>query len=738
MPSIIRYNFRYFILLFLALFFFAARPTEFGQEKSFFQGFLIEKPVIRVALGVNLEDIFIHASAGMKIYRVSDDYKLLSGDAPEVRIKGHREKLSEKFVVQVAQFRKKEDAELAARRLSSIANCRFFVEEDTEDRLEGVFGVRAGDFLTRGSALDFIRTLNTLGIKDAWIVRKEIAQPETKSLWILVNEELMNLKEGASLFFIPSNSQSFLSYKGKSYRGIMVLRGSRNGIVLINILNVEDYLKGVVPEELSPYDFGELEAQKAQAVAARTYALKNAGQFKDQGFDLYATTASQVYNGMSVEHPLSSRSVDETRGKVAVFQGQLINALYTSTCGGATEDSEAIFGGEPVPYLRSTDCVLEKEDVWTISGMPPLLSITVDGANVSPELGGLAALGICSIENDRSFFKGQAVFEEVAGWIEKALAVLGQKGGKLATGSGPMNHMSFAGLVIEAFHWNDRVQNLMEKIREEKLAESYRTASPEDRRALAYFIISGIFRSGPEISDPDRFLTRAEAAHYLAKVMSAYKDLHHQGYLKKLDKTSVEVIEGDEARQLELLSNAYLFERSGESVIPSSKLELSGGDILRWIESDGKIRLLELTNPPLSSALDATSPFHRWQVRMKREDLESRLNQFYPLGKLIDVVPEKRGESKRVTELSIIGQECQIKVTGFKIREVLNLRDNLFVVDRERDDDGRISYFIFSGKGWGHGVGLCQVGAFRMAQKGATFDEILKKYYRGIKIEKIY
>jgi stage II sporulation protein D len=136
--------------------------------------------------------------------------------------------------------------------------------------------------------------------------------------------------------------------------------------------------------------------------------------------------------------------------------------------------------------------------------------------------------------------------------------------------------------------------------------------------------------------------------------------------------------------------------------------------------------------------LDQPSQYHRWDIRVSREDLEDRINQYYPIGRLIDLVPHKRGQSKRVIEMSIIGQGGQVQVTGLKIRQVLNLRDNLFVIDREQDADGRVTHFIFSGKGWGHGVGLCQVGAYRMAQKGATYSEILKKYYRGIKLDKIY
>jgi stage II sporulation protein D len=110
----------------------------------------------------------------------------------------------------------------------------------------------------------------------------------------------------------------------------------------------------------------------------------------------------------------------------------------------------------------------------------------------------------------------------------------------------------------------------------------------------------------------------------------------------------------------------------------------------------------------------------------------------YPVGRLIDLVPRKRGASKRVIELGITGQEGQAKATGMKIRQVLNLRDNLFVIDRELDEQGRVDHFVFSGRGWGHGVGLCQVGAYRMAQKGAGCEEILKKYYRGIKLDSLY
>ncbi|MCX6563845.1 MAG: SPOR domain-containing protein, partial [Candidatus Aminicenantes bacterium] len=275
MPKMIRQNYKYFMLTFLALFFLGGRPVEFGQENTFFHGFLIQKPVIRVALGVNLEDVNLHASSGMKIYLAGGDYKLLAEDVSEVRIKGHKEKLTEKFVVQVAQTKKRDDADETAKKLRSKIDNRVYIATGREIELEGLYQVRVGDFLTRGYALEFIKKASALGIKDAWIIREEVTESTSKPQWVLVNDELINLSSGTSLYFIPGAPESYLAYGGKNYRGIFVLRGSGKGVLLINILNIEDYLKGVVPGELSPYVFGELEAQKAQAIAARTYALKN-------------------------------------------------------------------------------------------------------------------------------------------------------------------------------------------------------------------------------------------------------------------------------------------------------------------------------------------------------------------------------------------------------------------------------------------------------------------------------
>ena len=75
-------------------------------------------------------------------------------------------------------------------------------------------------------------------------------------------------------------------------------------------------------------------------------------------------------------------------------------------------------------------------------------------------------------------------------------------------------------------------------------------------------------------------------------------------------------------------------------------------------------------------------------------------------------------------------------LNGYKVRNALNLRDTLFSLTREYNPDGSIATFTFHGRGWGHGVGLCQVGAFGMARAGRSYEEILKTYYQGCKFEK--
>jgi len=732
-------HYKYFIVIFGALFLFAGRPVEFGQEKSYFQGYSIEKPVIRVGLGVNLSQINISSSSGMKIYRQDSSFTLLARDVAEAQVKGYKEKLSEKFLIQAGHALKSEEAQSLARQIREKTGFSVAMIEDSDYPSTGRYQVRVGDFLTRGDALHTFSLLNRLGYKNLWIIREEVTEKESHPLWILINNQLIPLTEKTSLFFIPLSSQSYLSYGGTSYRGVLVVKQSPKGVALINVLNLDEYLKGVVPSELSPYQYGELEALKAQAVAARTYALKNMGRFEALGFDLDDTQSTQVYKGLQAEHPLSSRAVDETGGWVARYQGQLINALYTSTCGGLTENVENVFGGSPSPYLQSVECTTELSPEWTLKTGTVLRPVVWMGRDISREVALLASLKVIPSEiRDPAFFRTLVTAGEAAEWLRRALALFGKDKELAISPDKPLTASAFAELAVEAFAWQDRVKNLLLKKEVEAAMKGASRLRGEERKAAAYLAGEDFVPASLDLADQGHILTKAELAVILARILASEKPYLQSGTFSRLDKGQAEIIQNGIKKSWPLAADPYLLRNVEGDLFFESELVLEGGESVRFLELNGAVLMLEASAPNPSPVLDKDSPYNRWQLRLSHAELERRVNLYYPLGRLVDVVPRKRGVSPRVTELLVAGEDDQVAVSGLKVRWALGLRDTWFTVDREYDEHGLISHFIFTGRGWGHGVGLCQVGAFRMAQVGARFEAILKKYYRGITIDKIY
>ncbi|MFL5383452.1 MAG: SpoIID/LytB domain-containing protein [Longimicrobiaceae bacterium] len=145
---------------------------------------------------------------------------------------------------------------------------------------------------------------------------------------------------------------------GTAYRGaIWVQRAGRGGLTFVNRLDVESYLLGVVPRETGEVDAAAYEAVKAQAVAARTYAVRHLGGRAQLGFDVYPNTQDQVYGGVAAERETISRAVRETAGEVATYGGQPIEAYYHSTCAGRTAAIDEVWNVRPAPYLVSVEDV---------------------------------------------------------------------------------------------------------------------------------------------------------------------------------------------------------------------------------------------------------------------------------------------------------------------------------------------------------------------------------------------
>ncbi len=145
-----------------------------------------------------------------------------------------------------------------------------------------------------------------------------------------------------------------LIFGGTAYRGEIELFSSGPGsLTVVNVVDLESYLRGVVPREIGSRPQDELEAVKAQAVAARTYAIASGGRRAGGGFDVFATVEDQVYAGMDGEDAVSDRAVLETAGLYMSWGGAPIHAYFHANCGGRTEARHEVWELPSVPYLRS-------------------------------------------------------------------------------------------------------------------------------------------------------------------------------------------------------------------------------------------------------------------------------------------------------------------------------------------------------------------------------------------------
>ncbi len=173
------------------------------------------------------------------------------------------------------------------------------------------------------------------------------------------------------------NTSNFFNLNGKNYRGDLKILVNDLGksLIAINIVRLEDYLKGVVPLEMGIKlisDPKDKEALKVQAVAARTYALAKLGQYPDRPFDLESTVADQVYGGVDIEEKVITQAINQTKGEILVNDNHLVKAYFHANCGGHTVAIEKAWPWkEPEHYLLarpdSEYCNWAKNYSWSRS-----------------------------------------------------------------------------------------------------------------------------------------------------------------------------------------------------------------------------------------------------------------------------------------------------------------------------------------------------------------------------------
>jgi stage II sporulation protein D len=189
----------------------------------------------------------------------------------------------------------------------------------------------------------------TLGSTAAWrvadsagqVVQLDAAAPLVLKADLAVNGQALTPP-------LTFKSAQPISVDGKAYRGRIVVSAAGKTLLMVDVVGLESYVKGVVPMEM-PSNWAP-EALKAQAVAARSYALAN--RAKTQPFDVYGDGRSQVYGGIAAETPTASAAVDATKGQVVLYGGKVADTMFSSSSGGRTASAQETIGVS-IPYLVS-------------------------------------------------------------------------------------------------------------------------------------------------------------------------------------------------------------------------------------------------------------------------------------------------------------------------------------------------------------------------------------------------
>lgn len=508
--------------------------------------------------------------------------------------------------LQVAALRDRVQAERLAGRLAGLLGQE---AESVLDAGTGLYRVRVGRFGDREAAEEARGRLHVEGFDDVWItVEGQILEEP--------GFEVDRIGRVAGRRLRLESADGVVRILGRRYRGALeVFLSDRAGLNVVNAAPLEDYLRGVVPVELGPDLYPELEAIKAQAVAARTYAVKRLGEFEGEGYDLCATPLCQVYGGLDVEHPVSDQAIAATRGEILLRGGVLQEALFTASCGGSTELVDHVFpllaGGGPV----GTACV-EGGGV-TLAG----------GAEGPPARHLLKSLGVRRVRDRR---------------VEERLS-RARSGGDLEFVEGNLGGLDGG--------WLDLRQ--------------------QGRR---------------------RLVPLAPGAGLLLAEVGA--------------------------------------EASPEALgVATRTLTAAPGDRLRVYLARGRV-VLVVHEVPRRRDQAAAEPWSLWR---SHDSVRAAAERRFPGLGLRSLRVLERGDSGRVARIDLIGEQSTVELQGLAIRWLLDVPEHVVELVAEAGDGG-VPGWRFAGRGRGHGVGMCQVGSYLMAQRGLTYREILWHYYGAVDI----
>lgn len=480
---------------------------------------------------------------------------------------------------------------------------------------------------------------------------------------------------GASVALIPVDPDP-VRFGERRFRGSFRFAPATSGVRLINVLSLETYLRGVVPAEMGPRAFPALEALKAQAVAARTYTIAHLGERAAEGYDICATQACQVYEGVGAEHPLTDRAISETAGEILLWQGRPIDAMYHSTCAGRTEDASAVLPERAAPYLVGVPCRGEQE-LRLGAGPPgswlgPVGRLDLVAELLGKELG-LAAAAPAPLATALTGLPAKGGLEGLT-WtfgLDGAVAMLHG---------------------VEGLSLEERVQHLLATFR---VPLSPRLAAQSEEEWQLALVVRLAQIAGRVEAVEGRLVPSPTGPRLI-------------------------VDRGEDHR--ELGGDEVVLERRGDAWRRAEVIFPAGSDATLWCVVDRSCPVLEV-EPRLEA--DDRSAWGWWVREVSLREIGSRVG----VRNVKDVSVTRRGKSGRASAVSVVGDSRTLRIDGYRFRMSLGLPDTLFVVSLRETPEGAVAHFV--GRGWGHGIGMCQNGAYGLAQGGADHESILTWYYTG-------
>ncbi|MEJ7698653.1 MAG: hypothetical protein WKF71_03265 [Pyrinomonadaceae bacterium] len=341
------------------------------------------------------------------------------------------------------------------------------------------------------------------------------------------------------------------------------------------------------------------------------------------------------------------------------------------------------------------------------------------------------------------WFEDEPTSSELSNWLNQLAIKFGKTFPNVSKDSAKPLELA---RILAAFVYGDNYANtlLSEADINYQLAFDDAGEIPQHRRAdVAILFRDGFFSLYPDLTlKPNKAFSRAKMLRLVEQIYKQKKwfPALQTGASKSSENGKLILRVGKTDKQFLVRPDVFLLRQFGDDFYQVKETALVGGETVNFqTNSLGEVTYLEIEPTTATATAERMSSFTLWNKNLSPSAVQSRLSRYVRgIGSLIDVRVARQGVSRRAIDLEIVGTNGVFHLKGGKIRSALRFNEQLFVINKRYDSSGRATNYNFTGRGWGHGVGMCQYGAYGLAKMGVKYDAILKHYYTGIDLTKAY